>query len=145
MSNLTHLDSVTLAQLTKTLESTARTLSYLLAAIASVSLLVGGIGIMNMMLLSVTERIREIGIRRAVGARSAEVMQQFLLEAVMLSIGGGLLGILLGVAASVMIEHAFRWTTELSWTAIALSFTISAAIGILFGYYPPVRPRSSTP
>jgi ABC-type antimicrobial peptide transport system permease subunit len=136
MSNLTHLDSVTLTQLTKTLESTARTLSYLLGAIASVSLIVGGIGIMNMMLLSVTERIREIGIRRAVGARSGEVMQQFLLEAIMLSVGGGLLGIMLGIAASLMIERTLRWTTELSWTAIALSFTISAVIGILFGYYP---------
>ena len=127
---------MTLAQLSKTLESAGRTMAVLLAAIASVSLIVGGIGIMNIMLLSVTERTREIGIRRAVGARSREVMLQFLMEAVILSLGGGLLGIALGAGASTMIAHMVRWSTELSWIAILMSFTISAAIGIVFGYYP---------
>ena len=145
MSNTDILDQVTLAQLSKTLESAGRTMSALLASIAAVSLIVGGIGIMNVMLLSVTERTREIGIRRAVGARSGDVMLQFLLEAVILSIGGGLLGIALGAGASAMIAHVVRWSTELSVGAIALSFTISAAVGILFGYYPAQQASRVTP
>jgi putative ABC transport system permease protein len=136
MGNADTLDKVTLAQLGKTLEQASRTMSVLLASIAAVSLIVGGIGIMNIMLLSVTERTREIGIRRAVGAQSAEVMQQFLCEAIILSLGGGLLGIAFGALASMMVAHAVQWSTELSWLAIVVSFTISAAIGILFGWYP---------
>jgi ABC-type antimicrobial peptide transport system permease subunit len=120
-------------------------MSALLASIAAVSLIVGGIGIMNIMLLSVTERTREIGIRRAVGAKSGDVMRQFLLEAVILSVGGGLLGIGVGAGASAMIAHLVRWSTELSWVAIAMSFTISAAIGIVFGYYPAQQASRVTP
>jgi len=108
----------------------------LLAGVAAVSLVVGGIGIMNIMLLSVTERTREIGIRRAVGARSADVMLQFLMEAVLLSLTGGALGILAGVLAAESISSIVQWSTNISLTAIALSFGISAAVGILFGYYP---------
>ncbi len=136
IGNADNLDKVTLAQLSKTLEQAGRTMAVLLASIAAVSLIVGGIGIMNIMLLSVTERTREIGIRRAVGAQSAEVMQQFLLEAILLSLGGGLLGILLGSAAAALVARLGGWSVELSWVAIAISFTISAAIGILFGFYP---------
>ena len=136
MGNADNLDKVTLAQLSKTLEQASRTMAVLLASIAAVSLVVGGIGIMNIMLLSVTERTREIGIRRAVGAQSAEVMQQFLLEAVILSVGGGMLGIAVGVGASVLVARLGQWSTELSWIAIAVSFSISALVGILFGYYP---------
>ena len=145
MGNAAGLDKVTLAQLSKTLEQASRTMAVLLASIAAVSLVVGGIGIMNIMLLSVTERTREIGIRRAVGAQSSEVMQQFLMEALMLSLGGGLLGIALGTGASLLIAHVVQWTTELSWVAILVSFTISAAIGIVFGYYPARQASRVTP
>jgi ABC-type antimicrobial peptide transport system permease subunit len=136
MGNANNLDKVTLAQLGKTLDQASHTMSALLAATAAVSLIVGGIGIMNIMLLSVTERTREIGIRRAVGARAEELMTQFLIEAVLLSGGGGLLGIALGLAASVAIARTVQWSVQLSWSAIGLSFGISAAIGIVFGYYP---------
>jgi putative ABC transport system permease protein len=145
MGNADGLDKVTLAQLSQTLEHASRTMAILLASIAAVSLVVGGIGIMNIMLLSVTERTREIGIRRAVGAQSAEVMQQFLLEAVILSVGGGLLGIALGAGASLMVARLVQWSTELSWVAVAVSFTISAAVGILFGYYPARQASRMTP
>ena len=136
MGNAGNLDKITLDQLSKTLEHASRTMSALLAATAAVSLLVGGIGIMNIMLLSVTERTREIGVRRAVGARARELMQQFLLEAVLLSVGGGLLGIALGLAAATFVARLVHWSTELSWIAIAISFGISAAVGIVFGFYP---------
>jgi putative ABC transport system permease protein len=145
MSNTSILDQVTLAQLSKTLESAGRTMSALLASIAAVSLIVGGIGIMNIMLLSVTERTREIGIRRAVGAKSHDVMRQFLMEAVILSLVGGILGIAVGAGASALIAHMVKWSTELSWGAVALSFTISAAVGILFGYYPAQQASRVTP
>ena len=135
-SNVASLDQVTLAQLSRTLESTGRTMSYLLASIAAVSLVVGGIGIMNVMMLAVTDRTREIGIRRAVGAQSHEVMQQFLIEATLLSGGGGVLGIMLGACASAMIGHVVHWAVELTWLSILGTFAISAAIGILFGFYP---------
>jgi putative ABC transport system permease protein len=145
MSNTSILDQVTLAQLSKTLESAGRTMSALLASIAAVSLIVGGIGIMNIMLLSVTERTREIGIRRAVGAKSQDVMRQFLMEAVILSLVGGILGIVVGAGASALIAHMVKWSTELSLGAVALSFTISAAVGILFGYYPAQQASRVTP
>ena len=145
MGNAETLDKVTLEQLSKTLAHASRTMAVLLASIAAVSLLVGGIGIMNIMLLSVAERTREIGIRRAVGARSAEVMQQFLLEAVILSVGGGLLGILLGAGASLLATRLIRWSTELSPLAVATSFATSVAIGIIFGYYPARQASRVTP
>jgi ABC-type antimicrobial peptide transport system permease subunit len=145
MGNAAGLDKVTLTQLSKTLERASHTMAVLLASIAAVSLVVGGIGIMNIMLLSVTERTREIGIRRAVGAQSAEVMQQFLLEAVMLSLGGGMLGILLGIGGSFLVAHLVRWSTEISWLAIAVSFTVSATVGIVFGYYPARQASQVTP
>ena len=134
--NVTNLDKVTLDQLGKTLDRASRTMTALLASIATVSLIVGGIGIMNIMLLSVTERTREIGIRRAVGARSDEVMLQFLMEAVTLSLSGGVMGIVLGVTASGSITNAIQWSTRISPLAIVLSFGVSAVVGILFGYYP---------
>ena len=100
------------------------------------SLLVGGIGIMNTMLLSVTERTREIGIRRAIGARSGDVLRQFLMEATVLSVSGGLVGVLLGVASSVSITRWAGWSTSISGLSVAVAFGSAAAIGILFGYYP---------
>jgi ABC-type antimicrobial peptide transport system permease subunit len=145
MGNADGLDKVTLSQLSKTLEHASRTMAVLLASIAAVSLVVGGIGIMNIMLLSVTERTREIGIRRAVGAQSSAVMQQFLLEAVILSVGGGLLGIAIGIAASAFVAQIVHWSTDISWLAIAASFAISAAVGIVFGYYPAQQASRVTP
>jgi putative ABC transport system permease protein len=145
VGNVDNLDKVTLDQLGKALDRASRTMSALLASIASVSLLVGGIGIMNIMLLSVTERTREIGIRRAVGARSDDIMAQFLMEAVALSTAGGLLGILLGVAASLSITHLAQWSATISPGAIVLSFGISAAVGILFGFYPARQASRVTP
>lgn len=100
---------------------------------------------MNIMVLSVTERTREIGIRRAVGARSGEVMLQFLMEAVLLSLGGGLLGILCGFAAARSIGSFVQWSTMISPGAVALSFGISAAIGVIFGYYPAREASRVTP
>jgi putative ABC transport system permease protein len=134
--NVDGLEKVTLDQLGKTLDKSSRTMSALLASIATVSLIVGGIGIMNIMLLSVTERTREIGIRRAVGARAQEVLLQFILESVTLSVAGGLFGILIGVVAAVAISKSVQWSTSISTMAILLSFGVSAAIGIFFGYYP---------
>ncbi len=145
VGNADGLDKVTLAQLSKTLEQAGRTMAVLLASIAAVSLIVGGIGIMNIMLLSVTERTREIGIRRAVGARSDEVMQQFLLEAVLLSLTGGVLGIALGLSASTAVARVVQWSTSISIPAILFSFAVSAAVGILFGYYPARQASRVTP
>jgi putative ABC transport system permease protein len=115
---------------------TNSTMTMLLACIAGVSLLVGGIGIMNIMLVSVTERTREIGIRMAIGARSSAVRSQFLIESVVLSLTGGLFGILLGVAVSLTIPKMLGWPTLISTMAIIGSVIFSAAVGIFFGYYP---------
>jgi putative ABC transport system permease protein len=111
-------------------------MTMLLASIASVSLLVGGIGIMNIMLVSVTERTREIGIRMAIGARSSAVRTQFLIESVVLSLTGGLIGILLGLAVSLLIPSLLGWPTSVSTAAVIGSVIFSAAVGIFFGYYP---------
>jgi putative ABC transport system permease protein len=115
---------------------TNNTMTMLLACIAGVSLLVGGIGIMNIMLVSVTERTREIGIRMAIGARSSAVRSQFLIESVVLSLTGGLFGILLGVAVSIGIPRLLGWPTLISSMSIIGSVIFSAAVGIFFGYYP---------
>jgi putative ABC transport system permease protein len=115
---------------------TNSTMTMLLACIAGVSLLVGGIGIMNIMLVSVTERTREIGIRMAIGARSSAVRSQFLIESVVLSLTGGLFGIVLGVAVSLAIPRMLGWPTLISTMAIIGSVVFSAAVGIFFGYYP---------
>ncbi|MDX6497550.1 MAG: putative transport system permease protein [Blastocatellia bacterium] len=115
---------------------TNNTMTILLACIASVSLLVGGIGIMNIMLVSVTERTREIGIRMAIGARSSAVKTQFLIESIVLSLTGGLIGIVLGVVLSLLIPKLLGWPTLISTLAIIGSVIFSAAVGIFFGYYP---------
>jgi putative ABC transport system permease protein len=117
-------------------EESARIMTMLLAAIASVSLLVGGIGIMNIMLVSVTERTREIGLRMAVGARSRDILAQFLVEAMTLAVAGGVAGILIGLGVSQTIASLANWTTEIPPEAIALAFVFSAAVGIFFGFYP---------
>jgi len=115
---------------------TSNTMTILLACIAGVSLLVGGIGIMNIMLVSVTERTREIGIRMAIGARSSAVRSQFLIESIVLSLMGGTIGIVLGVAFSLAIPKLLGWPTLVSTMAIIGSVVFSAAVGIFFGYYP---------
>jgi ABC-type antimicrobial peptide transport system permease subunit len=108
----------------------------LLAAIATISLIVGGIGIMNIMLVSVTERTREIGIRRAMGARQRDVRQQFLVEAVSLAAFGGVFGIIIGFIASMVITNVLQWPATISVTAVALAFGIAAMTGVFFGFYP---------
>ncbi len=117
-------------------DETNRIMTILLSSIASVSLLVGGIGIMNIMLVSVTERTREIGIRMAIGARSSAVRTQFLIEAIVLSLTGGMIGIALGLAISIVIPQMLGWPTLVSPIAILGSALFSAAVGIFFGYYP---------
>ena len=125
-----------LSEILQTQEESSKVMTYLLAAIASVSLLVGGIGIMNIMLVSVTERTREIGLRMAVGARGRDILMQFLVEAVTLSLIGGIIGIALGVGGSNAINALAEWRTVLAPEAILLAFGFSAAIGIFFGFYP---------
>ena len=115
---------------------TTRTMTTLLAAIAGVSLLVGGIGIMNIMLVSVTERTREIGLRLAIGARGKDVLMQFLVEAVVISLFGGLLGIGLGFGLSEVMERTLQWPTVIPSNAIVMAFGFAAATGVFFGFYP---------
>ena len=114
----------------------SKTMTLLLGAIAGVSLIVGGIGIMNIMLVSVTERTREIGVRLAVGAHGHDILTQFLIEAVALSSVGGLLGIILGIGASRLLSIYASWPTLISTTSIAIAFLFSAAVGVFFGFYP---------
>jgi putative ABC transport system permease protein len=116
--------------------ATSKSMTILLACIAGVSLMVGGIGIMNIMLVSVTERTREIGIRMAIGARSSAVRSQFLIESIVLSVTGGMIGIVLGVIVSLAIPKMLGWPTLVSTMAIIGSVVFSAAVGIFFGYYP---------
>ena len=115
---------------------TTRTMTTLLAAIAGVSLLVGGIGIMNIMLVSVTERTREIGLRLAIGARGSDVLLQFLVEAIVISLFGGLLGIALGFGLSAALERFLQWPTSIPANAIGMAFGFAAATGVFFGFYP---------
>ena len=129
--SLRNLQEVMAAQ-----EASSRVLALLLAAVASVSLLVGGIGIMNIMLVSVTERTREIGLRMAVGARTRDILGQFLVEAVTLSLIGGLIGVALGMGASYAIANFFGWRVLLSAQAVGLAVAFAFAIGVFFGFYP---------
>ncbi|MBI3825368.1 MAG: ABC transporter permease [Candidatus Rokubacteria bacterium] len=125
-----------LSEILQTQEQSSRVMTYLLAAIASVSLLVGGIGIMNIMLVSVTERTREIGLRMAVGARGRDILVQFLVEAVTLSLIGGLIGIAVGIGGSTLISYFAEWRTLVSAESIVIAFGFSAAVGVFFGFYP---------
>jgi len=134
-----------LAELMEAAAQSTKTLSFLLAAVASISLLVGGIGIMNIMLVSVTERTREIGSRMAVGARRPDILFQFLSEAVILSVLGGVTGILLGIIVSSLIGHFAGWRTVISPLSIALAFGFSAMVGIFFGYYPASKASALDP
>ncbi len=127
------------------LTQTTDTMTYLLASVAAVSLIVGGIGIMNIMLVSVTERTKEIGLRRALGARRQDVLRQFLAEAMALSLAGGSVGVLVGLGGSWGLSRALDWTTAVSTPAVTMSFGFSALIGIVFGFFPAKRAASLNP
>jgi len=126
----------TQAELISTFSSTSQLLTILLAAIAGISLLVGGIGIMNIMYVSVTERTKEIGLRMSIGARGVDILMQFLIEAIVISVTGGILGVVLGLLASKLITIFLSWPTLVSESSIVLSFVVCAITGIFFGYYP---------
>jgi putative ABC transport system permease protein len=126
-------------------EQSSRVMSLLLGSVASISLLVGGIGIMNIMLVSVTERTREIGIRMAIGARRRDILLQFLTEAVLLTVFGGLLGMLLGVGGAGIVSQLLGWPTLIAGESILLAFGFSAAVGIFFGFYPARKAASLSP
>jgi putative ABC transport system permease protein len=128
-----------LADIAATREASARTLAILLAAVAGVSLAVGGIGIMNIMLVSVTERTREIGLRLALGARQWDILRQFLFEATGLAAIGGLIGVLLGVGAAYLISNAAGWPLLVEPASIVIAVVFSGLVGVFFGWYPALR------
>jgi len=125
-----------MTEMSKALGQSTDTMTRSLLFVALVSLVVGGVGIMNIMLVSVTERTREIGLRMAVGARPGDILRQFLIEAVVLCLCGGLMGIFLGRGASFCLHYFLKWPTEISLLAIFAAITVSAGVGIIFGYYP---------
>jgi putative ABC transport system permease protein len=145
LANMPKVDEINMQEMSGTLNRARNTMTALLAAIATISLIVGGIGVMNIMLMSVTERTREIGIRRAVGARTRDVRQQFLVEAVTLSLCGGAIGIVFGFVAALIIERVLGWPASISLQAVALGFGIAAATGIFFGFYPAHRASKLSP
>jgi putative ABC transport system permease protein len=134
-----------LSDIAEAATTTARVMAVLLGSVASISLLVGGIGIMNIMLVSVTERTREIGIRMAVGARSGDIMLQFLVEAVVMAATGGLIGICLGIGSSELIKQWAQWPTLINPAIIAIAFLFSGAVGVFFGFYPAKKAANLDP
>ncbi len=145
LANMPKLDSATMEEMSGTLNRAGTTMTALLASIAAISLVVGGIGIMNIMLVSVTERTKEIGLRLAMGARRKDVMVQFLVEAVVLSLLGGIVGIGAGIGAARGLTALMSWPTYVSPQAIVVAFAISALIGVAFGYYPARRASKLDP
>jgi ABC-type antimicrobial peptide transport system permease subunit len=145
LANMPQMDQVNMQEMSGTLSRASTTMTALLASIATISLIVGGIGIMNIMLVSVTERTREIGIRRAIGARRSDVLQQFLVEAVALSLCGGFFGIIAGFLAAFVITNLLHWPATISVAAVALAFGIAAATGVFFGFYPARRASRLSP
>jgi macrolide transport system ATP-binding/permease protein len=135
-TDIKDFDIRNLSLIAETAEGSSRVMAILLAIVASISLIVGGIGIMNILLVSVTERTREIGLRMAVGARRMHVLMQFLAEAVLISLSGGIAGILAGIVISEIIALFSQWSSPVSLAAVAIGFLFSAAVGIFFGYYP---------
>jgi len=128
-----------------TLGETTAVFGLLLAGIATVSLVVGGIGIMNIMLVSVTERTREIGVRKALGATRFNILSQFLIEAIVLCILGGIVGILVGSGTAYLLQRSFQWNTQISTSAVVMAFLFSAAVGVVFGVWPARRAASLDP
>jgi putative ABC transport system permease protein len=135
----------TLEEMAGVLTSATQTMTYLLAGIAAVSLIVGGIGIMNIMLVSVTERTREIGLRLAVGARDLDVLLQFLVESIVLSLAGGAIGIGLGFGVAFGVQRVMQWSAVVTPAAVAISFGVAAAIGVFFGFYPARKAAQAEP
>jgi putative ABC transport system permease protein len=132
-------------ELAATAESSTRVMTMLMAAIASISLLVGGIGIMNIMLVSVTERTREIGIRLAIGARGSDVLTQFLVESIVMGVIGGLAGLVLGITSAAVLAHFTGWETEISPLVMIVAVGFSGAVGVFFGYYPARKAAALNP
>jgi putative ABC transport system permease protein len=135
----------TMSEISRMLSTTSTTLMILLASVAGISLIVGGIGIMNIMYVTVTERTREIGLRLAVGAKGKNILLQFLTEAVVISITGGIIGVLLGAGVSIMFGNLMGWAISITSFSIALAFGFSTAIGIFFGWYPARKAANLTP
>ncbi|MET4142422.1 ABC transporter permease [Pedobacter sp. UYP1] len=129
----------TQAELMTMMNSTSSMMTALLTAVASISLVIGGIGIMNIMYVSVTERTREIGLRMSIGARGIDILLQFLIEAVMISITGGVIGVVIGVSAALIVPKMLNWPTVISEFSIVISFLVCAVTGIFFGYYPALK------
>ncbi|RII28992.1 MAG: multidrug ABC transporter substrate-binding protein [Geobacter sp.] len=134
-----------LSEIMAVAEQSSKVMSILLGAVASISLLVGGIGIMNIMLVSVTERTREIGIRMAIGAKQRDILLQFLTEAVLLTTVGGIIGMGLGVIGAMVVSKLMSWPTLISSTAIIIAFAFSAGVGVFFGFYPARKAASLNP
>ncbi len=132
-------------ELIKTLSSTTGLLTILLTVIAGISLVIGGIGIMNIMYVSVTERTREIGLRMAIGARGRDILQQFLIEAVLISITGGLIGVSVGILSTTLVTYFLKWPTIISQSSVVVSFAVCAVTGIFFGYYPALKASKLDP
>jgi ABC-type antimicrobial peptide transport system permease subunit len=139
LANMPKLDEITLQEMSSTLSRAGSTMTALLGSIAAISLIVGGIGIMNIMLVSVTERTKEIGLRLAVGARRRDVLLQFLVEAMVMSLIGGVIGVGIGIVTARTLTAVLDWPTELSMLTLVSAFAIAAAVGIVFGYYPARR------
>jgi putative ABC transport system permease protein len=139
LANMPKLDEVTLQEMSSTLSRAGNTMTALLGSIAAISLIVGGIGIMNIMLVSVTERTKEIGLRLAVGARRRDVLLQFIVEAMVMSLIGGAIGVAIGIVSARTLTAVLDWPTEISPITLLSAFGIAAAIGIVFGYYPARR------
>jgi putative ABC transport system permease protein len=139
LANMPKLDEITLQEMSSTLSRAGSTMTALLGSIAVIALIVGGIGIMNIMLVSVTERTREIGLRLAVGARRRDVLLQFLVEAVVMSLIGGVLGVVVGIAVARVLTAVLEWPTVVTTSTLAIAFGIAALIGVAFGYYPARR------
>lgn len=132
-------------ELSEMISSTSSMMTVLLAAVAGISLLVGGIGIMNIMIVSVTERTREIGLRMSIGARGRDIMMQFLIEAIIISVTGGILGILMGAVSTWFISIFAHWPVQIDISSVVLSFVVCTAIGIIFGFYPAAKASNLDP
>jgi ABC-type antimicrobial peptide transport system permease subunit len=139
LANMPKLDEITLQEMSSTLSRAGSTMTALLGSIAAISLIVGGIGIMNIMLVSVTERTKEIGLRLAVGARRRDVLVQFIVEAMVMSLAGGVVGAVLGIITARMMTAVLDWPTEISAFTVLSAFAIAAMVGVVFGYYPARR------
>src|SRR6185437_5537750 len=145
LANMPKVDDANMKEMSATLTRAGATMTVLLAAIATIALVVGGIGIMNIMLIAVAERTREIGIRRAIGARSRDIMAQFLVEAVSLGLTGALAGIAAGFLAALLVTRLLQWPATISFESVMLAFGIAAGTGIVFGYYPARRASRLNP